>query len=220
MYYILYLTTNLINRKFYVGIHKTDDLNDGYLGSGHQLKAAIKKYGRKNFKREILQFCDSYETLIEAERQIVTSEFCEKEYTYNVEIGGAGGKNWTTELKEKMSRIKKGSIPWNKGKSTGNFMTADKKEDLRIRMTGSNNHMFGVNVANVISEEKNKERLKKISEKNKKPKNRVDNYKEYAKKRRWMVNQSGDLKHYTDDNDPRLLSGEYQRGKIWKPGDF
>ena len=53
-YHIIYKTTNLINGKIYVGMHSTDNLNDGYLGSGWILKQAIKKYGKENFKREVL----------------------------------------------------------------------------------------------------------------------------------------------------------------------
>ena len=53
-YHIIYKTTNLINGKIYVGMHSTDNLNDGYLGSGWILKQAIKKYGKENFKGEVL----------------------------------------------------------------------------------------------------------------------------------------------------------------------
>jgi hypothetical protein len=41
-YYIVYKITNLLNNKYYIGVHSTDDLNDGYLGSGRQIKEAIK----------------------------------------------------------------------------------------------------------------------------------------------------------------------------------
>ena len=53
MYFILYETTNLINNKKYIGVHKTIDLNDGYLGSGIYLRNAIKKYGKENLKSHI-----------------------------------------------------------------------------------------------------------------------------------------------------------------------
>ena len=53
-FYIIYKITNKINNKFYIGIHKTTDINDNYWGSGLNLKAAIKKYGVHNFKKTIL----------------------------------------------------------------------------------------------------------------------------------------------------------------------
>ena len=58
-YYIVYKTTNLVNNMYYVGCHQTDNLNDGYIGSGKYLKRAIKKYGIENFKFDILYFLSS-----------------------------------------------------------------------------------------------------------------------------------------------------------------
>jgi len=51
----LYITTNLINGKQYVGDHSTNKIYDTYLGSGSGILNAIKKYGKENFKREILE---------------------------------------------------------------------------------------------------------------------------------------------------------------------
>ena len=58
---IIYLTTNLINNKKYIG--STNNNNPYYLGSGVYLNKAIKKYGRKNFKREILETISNLEEL-------------------------------------------------------------------------------------------------------------------------------------------------------------
>lgn len=53
--YCIYLTTNKINGKSYVGQHKYLKLYDGYIGSGSILKKAIKKYGKENFEIEYLE---------------------------------------------------------------------------------------------------------------------------------------------------------------------
>jgi len=57
IYHLVYLTTNLINNKIYIGVHSTYNLDDGYLGSGIGIKNAIKKYGKQNFKRQIIHYC-------------------------------------------------------------------------------------------------------------------------------------------------------------------
>lgn len=54
---IIYKTTNLVNGKIYVGQHYTS-ADDGYLGSGNILIQSIKKYGKENFIREILEHCN------------------------------------------------------------------------------------------------------------------------------------------------------------------
>ena len=90
-YFFIYRTTNLINGKFYIGKHVTKRIDDGYLGSGVALKAAIKKYGRENFKREILLECCSPEELNEQEKSIVTKDFVASPSTYNLTVGGSGG---------------------------------------------------------------------------------------------------------------------------------
>jgi len=221
MYYFVYKTTNLINGKIYIGIHRTENLNDNYLGSGKFLKQAIKKYGRKNFKREILYLGDSYEDISNKERELVTEEFCKSHTTYNTELGGKGGKIWTDELKQKMSDTKKkhyqnGKTPWNKGKTIGCFLSEEQIETNRQRMSGSNNHMFGVNVSSLLTKEQEQERRRKLSESNKKPKSKKDKYKLAAQNRIWLVTSNGYITHTTNKNDYRLLSTEWQRGRVWK----
>jgi len=90
MFYTVYKTTNLINGKIYVGLHITNDLNDDYLGSGSQLKSAVKKYGKENFKREYIKICDSPEEMYELEADIVNEDFVKRSDTYNMKTGGIG----------------------------------------------------------------------------------------------------------------------------------
>lgn len=89
--YYIYMTTNLVNGKKYIGKHK-GEINDSYLGSGTLLLRAIKKYGKENFKKDIL-----YISKNEKENSIKEREFI-KYYNavlddnfYNIHEGGDGG---------------------------------------------------------------------------------------------------------------------------------
>ena len=128
-FYILYKTTNLVNNNTYIGIHKTNNLDDGYLGSGYALKLALKKYGKENFKREILEFFNSYDELLEKERIIVNDDYIKDDNNYNLKTGGQSSGILSDESKKKISdtlkrRYENGEIilpkrenviPWNKG---------------------------------------------------------------------------------------------------------
>ena len=59
--YEIYLTTNLVNGKKYLGQHKLSKQYDYYLGSGKILQEAIKKYGRENFSKTTLATCETKE---------------------------------------------------------------------------------------------------------------------------------------------------------------
>ena len=91
MKYIIYKTTNLLNGMYYIGCHQTNDLDDGYLGSGKHLKRAIKKYGHTNFKFEILYSVPTKNEMFELERRIVNEDLVKDPLTYNLKIGGSGG---------------------------------------------------------------------------------------------------------------------------------
>ena len=90
-YHFLYKTTNLINNKYYYGVHSTQKLNDGYLGSGKYLRRSILKHGQENFKIEIIEFFDSKEKLFEKEKEIVNEELILDEKCMNLRTGGFGG---------------------------------------------------------------------------------------------------------------------------------
>jgi len=71
-------------------MHSTSNINDGYLGSGLVLRRSIRKYGEKNFKREILEFCDSREMLSKREEAIVTQKLINNRFCMNLALGGEG----------------------------------------------------------------------------------------------------------------------------------
>lgn len=99
MYFYLYQITNKLNGHVYVGVHKTKDINDGYMGSGKYLRKAQEKYGLENFEKIILEQFSSAEEMFTRETEIVTTEFCMQKDTYNIREGGRGG--FTLEATEK-----------------------------------------------------------------------------------------------------------------------
>jgi hypothetical protein len=69
MYGYIYKTTNLITGFFYIGRHKATQFEpDRYIGSGTILKRAVEKYGKENFKCELVESLEDKETLNERER--------------------------------------------------------------------------------------------------------------------------------------------------------
>ena len=97
-YHFIYRTTNQINNKFYVGMHSTDNLEDGYFGSGKRLGYSIRKYGLENHKFEILEFLPSREELKKREAEVVNEEFLADPFCMNLKFGGEGGWDHTKNM--------------------------------------------------------------------------------------------------------------------------
>ena len=89
-YNYFYKITNLINNHFYYGVHSTDNIDDGYMGSGHRLHRAYKKYGQNNFIKEIIKFFDTREEALDYEESIVNENLIKDNKCYNEVIGGGG----------------------------------------------------------------------------------------------------------------------------------
>lgn len=217
-FYLIYKTTNLINNKIYIGSHRTGNIEDNYLGSGTLLKQAIKKYGKENFIKEILYIFDNADEMVQMERDLVNEEFVNQRNTYNMEIGGSGGKIWTKELRDKMSESKKDSIPWNKGKKTGS-LSEQHKQKMSDSLSGKNNPMYGKPAYYKMTESEKEQWASNISKGNTgkvRTNKHKKNYSKAASARIWLVNKDGKITHTTDQTDPRINSKEWQRGRIWK----
>lgn len=111
-YNYVYKITNLVNNKIYIGKHSTDDLEDGYMGSGVRLHQAYKKYGLENFNKEVI---DYYTTEVELNQGEIywIAKFNSTDPTvgYNLTYGG-DGLTATEEIRRKLSEAKKGKQIW------------------------------------------------------------------------------------------------------------
>ena len=87
----LYKTTCLVTGRWYIGMHSTSNLDDGYMGSGTKLRRSIRKYGESNHKKEILEFFDNRELLVEAEIKSITEDMVSDSNCMNLVLGGEGG---------------------------------------------------------------------------------------------------------------------------------
>ena len=119
-YHFIYKTTNLLSGRYYIGMHSTDDLSDGYLGSGTLLRRSIKKHGKENFKIEILEFLDSREALVAREKEIISLQEIAKKECMNLKVGGEGGFS-SEEHKQKFLQ----------GREWGKLLGAKTGGDLR-----------------------------------------------------------------------------------------
>lgn len=167
-YGFIYITTNMIDGKRYIGQKMFREKWNGYLGSGIHLKKAIRKYGRENFHRDIVDIAYSKEDLDRLEKEwidnynaILNDDF------YNIAEGGEGGyllSGKTEYEKQKIYRkislsnkgiklskkardnISKGHLgiePWNKGINGYSVHSEETKLAMKLRQIGKNNSFYG-----------------------------------------------------------------------------
>ncbi len=139
MKFIIYLITNLINGKQYVGKTKNsiekrfaDHKSAG--SNCKALKRAIKKYGDENFKIEIIEYCASWDALVEAEHRNILKYKSLTPNGYNIILETAQGRIWTEKMKEKSSKNMQGRASTANTKSKFLGVRPDKKKwSCRIR---------------------------------------------------------------------------------------
>lgn len=109
MYGFIYITTNHINGKQYIGQKKYDKSNKWkkYLGSGIALKRAIEKYGESNFSKEIIEECQTKEILDDREKYWINYyNAVDSDDFYNIASGGDGGNTIVGYSEEQMEQYK------------------------------------------------------------------------------------------------------------------
>jgi group I intron endonuclease len=139
-YGYIYITTNKINGKRYIGQHKSVDWDYSYYGSGKLLNKSIKKYGIENFTCFPLVWAWSKEELNKLEIEYIAHYKPE----YNISTGGNGG-NLGEEVNRKLSE-NHADFLGEKHPMFGKYHT----EKTKLRMSenhadflGKKNPMFG-----------------------------------------------------------------------------
>jgi len=94
MKYTVYKTVNLVNGKYYFGVHKTENPNDDYLGSGVYIKRAVAKYGKENFRKEVLFIYLDPESAFGKEDELIQCYRGRDPLCMNLRKGGSGGFDW------------------------------------------------------------------------------------------------------------------------------
>ncbi len=134
---IIYKTKNLINGKIYIGKDEKNAAN--YLGSGKYFKRALKKYGKENFRKTIIDIAEDATTL--CLKEIFWIDFYnarDGNIGYNIQPGGEGshllgekhpmfGKHLSDETKRKLSKSHEGKSIWNKGLKIGRMSEAHRR---------------------------------------------------------------------------------------------
>jgi group I intron endonuclease len=184
---VVYLTTNLTNNKKYIG--KDEKNRKSYLGSGITLQKAIKKYGRENFKKEILEYCCNSHHLQEREEYWLSyynaandplfynrtnmARGPKKGTKHDVHKKGKDNKNWgktrTTEQKQKISQAKLGKPSGKLG-----YKCTDEQR-LNLSKPKSKEHTQKIKDRTISDEQKQKMSLSAIG-KIKRPKKSVNQY--------------------------------------------
>jgi len=90
-YNYIYKTTCSVTNRYYIGMHSTDKLDDGYMGSGKRLWFSINYHGKENHTKEILEFCENRAELKKREVEIVNEVLITEDLCMNLMTGGQGG---------------------------------------------------------------------------------------------------------------------------------
>lgn len=138
-YGYIYKTTNLINGKMYIGQHKYsgEGIDPKYYGGGTNLTKALKKYGKENFKVEILELCNNMDEMNEREKYwIAFYDAVKSNIFYNLDLGG-NNSSPTPETREKIrNTIKTTHHLWPHYGGRGKKKSPEECERIRKMNTG------------------------------------------------------------------------------------
>lgn len=153
--YKITCTTGSFKGKFYFGKHTTNNLDDGYKGSGKLLCNYYKKHPN-DYIKEIISYHNSDEELNQAEYDII-HPFLGQSMCLNMVDGGLGGNCWLYKTEEEIKEFKEKISKSSKGRK---FSEEAKKKS-------SISHLNQKGTFGMKGKHHSEETKKKISESNK-----------------------------------------------------
>lgn len=202
----VYVTTNLVNNKQYVGSHCTNNVDDNYIGSGRLFLKAVKKYGKDNFIREILEECKT--DLIAREKE---GYYIEKLNTlnpigYNLSPKGGIGFKGATQSEE----TKEKQRAWQLGKTYEELYGPEKAAEMKKKQSKKKK--------GVSTSRKGKGHKKELIERYGEIEG-LSRYNEFIKKQK---DSHKDKKQSKETIQKRLISmgDPWNKGKTYKLGKY
>ena len=142
MFHTIYITTNNVNGKQYIGKHSTPDPYDDYIGSGKILKNAIRYHGREQFTKQVLHIFDNIDDMNKKEKELITEEIINNSSYYNVAPGGEGGDVLAYADAQKQKNKSLAISARLKGKKLSDWHRQRIRE-THADISGEKNPMFG-----------------------------------------------------------------------------
>ena len=152
-FHYIYKITRIDTGKYYIGMHSTDDLGDGYFGSGKLITASVKKHGKEKHIKEILEYCDSRELLKIREKELIGELYHLDESCLNLQPGGSGGfkdDEHQAKCTSAASNVRRGSI-----------LPETHRQAIRLSMIGNSNFERSKGFAGHLHTEETKQKMRK-----------------------------------------------------------
>jgi len=124
----VYITTNILTGLKYVGSHCTDNIDDNYLGSGRYFIKAVQKYGKNNFRREILEHCDNIRLARELEEKYIREHNTLFPNGYNLSPTGGCERGISGALSDEH---KKSIRRWQSGKTYEEIYGEERAKEIK-----------------------------------------------------------------------------------------
>lgn len=158
MYGYIYITTNLVNGKKYIGQHKSEVFNPEYKGSGKLIKRAVNKYGKHNFEVKLLEKCNNKKELDDAEVKWILKLNCvSSDGYYNLASGGSNGSislmQESARQPEVRKRASESAMRTRRAKYNGDAAPWFHNPEVVAKRTNTRKERYGDAAASLHTEE-------------------------------------------------------------------